>query len=89
MTILEYTGEVWAKEWYERVRAFTLRTMANTGHGVWRQAVDRFEDDIQRVGVSSKRKGNFHQPRCLMMNILSLQRMIDNRGNWLPWPTSH
>ncbi|MFC1552651.1 AGE family epimerase/isomerase, partial [Candidatus Latescibacterota bacterium] len=42
MTVLEYTGEVWAKEWYERAREYSIRTMANTGHGVWRQAVDRY-----------------------------------------------
>jgi mannose/cellobiose epimerase-like protein (N-acyl-D-glucosamine 2-epimerase family) len=76
MMILEHTGEVWAKEWYERTRAYVLRTMANTGHGVWRQAVDRKGRNIDRVGVSTKRKGNFHQPRMLMMNLLSLDRMI-------------
>lgn len=86
MTILEYTGEVWAKEWYERARRFTLRTMANTGHGVWRQAVDRQGNDVKRVGVSEKRKGNFHQPRCLMMNLLSLDRMIRSAGKRTPFP---
>jgi len=86
MAVLEYTGEVWAKEWYERARAFTLRCMANTGCGVWRQAVDRYGKDLKRVGVSSKRKGNFHQPRCLMMNLLSLDRMIHNAGKLTPFP---
>jgi hypothetical protein len=60
--------------------------MANTGHGVWRQAVDRSGKDVKRVGVSSKRKGNFHQPRCLMMNILSLDRMIANAGKLTRFP---
>ena len=86
MTILEYTGEVWAKEWYERARAYLLRTMANTPHGVWRQAVDRHGKNLQRVGVSPKRKGNFHQPRMLMMNLLSLDRMIQNSGRLTEFP---
>ncbi|OHB82423.1 MAG: hypothetical protein A2V98_24480 [Planctomycetes bacterium RBG_16_64_12] len=86
MSILEYTGEVWAKEWYERARAFALKTMANTGHGVWRQAVDRFGKDVKRVGVGSHRKDNFHPPRMLMMNLLSLQRMIANAGKLTPFP---
>jgi N-acylglucosamine 2-epimerase len=86
MTILEYTGEVWAKEWYDRTHAFTLRTMANTGHGVWRQAVDRQGNDLKRVGVSAHRKGNFHQPRMLMLNLLSLDRMIQNGGKLTPFP---
>ena len=80
MMILEHTGEVWAKEWYERVRTFTLRTMPIEGCGVWRQAVDRYGKDVKRVGISSKRKGNFHQPRYMMLNMLSLKRMIENRG---------
>jgi mannose/cellobiose epimerase-like protein (N-acyl-D-glucosamine 2-epimerase family) len=86
LTILEYTGEVWAKEAYERARAYTLKTMANTGHGVWRQAVDRYGKDLKRVGISPKRKGNFHQPRMLMKNILSLERMIHNAGKLTPFP---
>ncbi len=86
MTVLEYTGEVWAKEWYERARDYLLRTMANTPHGVWRQAVDRYGKDVKRVGVSPKRKGNFHQPRCLMLNLLSLQRMIKSGGRLTPFP---
>ena len=86
MTILEYTGEVWAKEWYGRTLDYTLRTMANTPHGIWRQAVDRQGKDLVRVGVSAKRKGNFHQPRFLMMNIQSLDRMIANEGKRTPFP---
>jgi len=86
MMILEYTGEVWAKEWYERARAFTLRTMPVEGHGVWRQAVDRRGKNIKREGISSKRKGNFHQPRMMMLNLLSLERMIANRDKCTPFP---
>jgi hypothetical protein len=57
-----------------------------TGHGVWRQAVDRYGKDLQKDGVSSKRKGNFHRPRCLMMNLLSLQRMMDHAGKPTAFP---
>ena len=85
MTTLEYTGDVWAKEWYERVRAFTHRTMT-TDHGVWRQAVDRFGENKKRSGISIYRKGNFHQPRHMMMNMLSLDRMIKNNGKLTPFP---
>ena len=76
MLVLEYTGEAWAKEWYEKVRAFTLRTMPCNVDGVWRQAVDRFGKDVHRVGLSTKRKDNFHQARFMMLNLLSLQRMM-------------
>ena len=74
MKIFESSGEEWAAEWYERARAFLLRTMT-TPYGVWRQAVDREGNEIHRAGISPYRKGNFHQPRCLMFNLLSLDRM--------------
>ena len=80
MTIYEQTGEVWAKEWYERCRRYCLKTMANTTHGIWRQAVDRFGKDKQRPGITIYRKENFHQIRYMMMNYLSLERMINNKG---------
>jgi N-acylglucosamine 2-epimerase len=80
MMILERAAQPWAGEWYERLRAFTLRTMPRPEHGVWRQAVDRLGKDVKRAGVSTKRKDNLHQARYLMLNLLSLERMIANAG---------
>jgi mannose/cellobiose epimerase-like protein (N-acyl-D-glucosamine 2-epimerase family) len=80
MMVLEHTGETWAKEWYERGREYCLRTMANTGNGIWRQAADRFGNDKQRPGISIYRKDNFHQVRYQMMNLLSIERMITNKN---------
>lgn len=85
MLTLEYTGDVWAIEWYERARDFTLRTM-QTPCGVWRQAVDRYGKDKQREGISIYRKCNFHQPRCLMYNLQNLERIIKNKGKLTPFP---
>jgi N-acylglucosamine 2-epimerase len=84
MMILEHTGEMWAKEWYERCREFSINTMANTGHGVWRQAVDRFGKDKQRPNITIYRKDNFHQIRYQMMNLLALEQMIKNKGKISP-----
>ncbi|MFC1508644.1 AGE family epimerase/isomerase [Candidatus Omnitrophota bacterium] len=85
MLTLEYTGDVWAIEWYERARKFTHRAMT-TDHGVWRQAVDRYGKDKKRAGISIYRKGNFHQPRYLVYNIMSLERMIKNKGKLTAFP---
>ena len=85
MLTLEYTGDVWAIEWYERAREFTLRTMP-TPCGVWRQAVDRYGKDKQREGISIYRKDNFHQVRYQMFNLLSLERIIKNKGKLTPFP---
>ncbi|MFC2087646.1 AGE family epimerase/isomerase, partial [Bacteroidota bacterium] len=59
MLILEYTGEIWAKEWYERAFRYIMDTMT-TDYGVWRQAVNRFGENKKRKEVSIYRKGNFH-----------------------------
>lgn len=86
MLVLEYTGQPWAKEWYDRTRAFALRALPSPAPGVWRQAVNRQGQDIQRAGISTKRKDNFHQVRYLMFNLLSLDRMLKNDGRPTPFP---
>ncbi len=70
----EHSGETWARELFERSWSYLQRTMT-TDHGVWRQAVDREGKDLQREGISIYRKGNFHQPRCLLYLMQALRRM--------------
>lgn len=76
MMIYEYSGETWAKVWYERARSYCIKYMANTDNGVWRQATDRLGKDKKRTGISPYRKDNFHQIRYLMMNLLAIERLI-------------
>ena len=38
--------------------------------------LDRQGKDLKRVGVSAKRKDNFHQARYQMLNLLSLNRLL-------------
>jgi N-acylglucosamine 2-epimerase len=78
LMVLEDSAAAWAAEWYERVRAYALKVMPVARHGVWRQAVDRFGKDVQRAGISANRKDNYHQARMLMLNLLSLDRMLKN-----------
>jgi mannose/cellobiose epimerase-like protein (N-acyl-D-glucosamine 2-epimerase family) len=85
MFVLQYTGESWAAEWYERIRQYALKTMPVPQHGVWRQAVDRFGKDMKRVGVSTNRKDNFHQARYLMLDLLALERILANSGRTTPF----
>lgn len=87
LLVLEYTGAAWAKEWYDRVAAYTLRTMPSVNPGIWRQAVDRRGKDVKRTGISSLRRDNFHPPRCFMLNLLRIQRMIDRGGILAPFPS--
>ena len=76
LMVFEHTGAAWARQWYERLRAYTLKVMPVAGLGVWRQAVDRQGKDLKRVGVSTKRKDNFHQARYLMLDLLCVKRML-------------
>lgn len=80
MTVLEHTGECWAKDWYERTWRYIKKTFCR-GIGAWEQAVNRYGEPISREkwGIHPMRRGNYHQPRFLMMNILSLDRMINKR----------
>ena len=71
---LEESGESWAQEWFQKSWSYLQKTMI-TDTGVWRQAVDRRGSDKQREGISIYRRGNFHQPRCLMYMIQILQRL--------------
>jgi mannose/cellobiose epimerase-like protein (N-acyl-D-glucosamine 2-epimerase family) len=80
LMILENTNDPWASHWYGRVRDYALRTMPVAQHAVWRQAVDRRGKDRKRVGVSTKRKDNFHQARYMMLDMLCLERMIGHGG---------
>ncbi|MDP2984799.1 MAG: hypothetical protein Q8O92_15880 [Candidatus Latescibacter sp.] len=45
-----------------------------TGNG------ENLENDVQREGIPTIRKDNFHPARYMMLNILSLDRMIKNEG---------
>lgn len=84
--ILEYTGESWAQEWYERVRIYSIQRFA-TDYGVWRQTVDRFGKEIKPVGILEKTRDIYHQSRWLMLNLLCLDRLIDQKGNPSPQRT--
>ncbi len=62
-----------------------MRTVADNGIGVWAQAAGRQGDLVDRASYHTMRKGNFHQPRYMMLNILRLERMIANGGRLTPF----
>lgn len=80
LTVLEYTGADWARYYYNKAFEFTLRTMPKPRHSVWRQAVDRQGHGIKRPEFSIYCKDNFHQPRFLMLSLLSLDKLIKSNG---------
>jgi len=88
--IIEYTGECWAKEFYDRLYPYIIKTY-DTDWGVWKQSVNRLGGPVSRELYirkrwHPKRKGNFHQARAMMYNMLSFDRMIHNKGKLTPFP---
>jgi mannose/cellobiose epimerase-like protein (N-acyl-D-glucosamine 2-epimerase family) len=78
MYVYEHTGALWAKEWYERVYNFVQEKASLKKHGLklWNIYADRkmtFEPHYNRIG-------NYHHPRELMLNLLSIERIISNNG---------
>ncbi|MFH1267891.1 MAG: AGE family epimerase/isomerase [Planctomycetota bacterium] len=76
--VIEHTGADWAKEWFSRIFAYVHETFPLKKHGyalwdLWPDRKGTFVEHYERVG-------NFHHPRHLMLNLLSIQRMIERAG---------
>ena len=68
----------WAKEWFGKVFNFVQDKypLKKHGYALWDFWPDRkvaFVEHYSRVG-------NFHHPRHLMLNLLSIERMIGRSG---------
>ena len=78
MTLLELTGDPWAKKWFGKMYAYVRDTfyLKQRGLPLWMFNGDRkvtFRPHASRVGI-------FQQPRHLMLNLLALDRIIKNGG---------
>lgn len=76
--IVEHTGAAWAREMFHRMNDYVREKfiLKRYGFPLWMHAADRkatFERHSNRVE-------NFHHPRHLMLNLLSIQRMIQRKG---------
>ena len=76
--IIEHTGAQWAKEIFEKMYPYVINKypLQQYGYSLWNNSADRkvtFEAHTTRVG-------NFHHPRHLMLNLLSIERMISRKG---------
>jgi len=76
--MIEHTGDPWALEWFDTMYRYVLDKYPLEKHGfaLWNIGGDRkvtFVKDGARVE-------NYHHPRHLMLNILSLERIIKAGG---------
>lgn len=73
--IAEHTGEKWAQECFAETLEYVHQKFDRPENAFWLAAGDRKLDEYPRV-----RAEHYHHPRHLMLNLLSLNRMISRKG---------
>ncbi len=81
LLIYAHEQSEWAREWYDLTWNY-VKDHFCLGTGAWEQAVDRRgrPQSREKWGIDPNRRGNFHQPRFLMMAIMRLNRMLGETG---------
>ncbi len=81
MMIIERTGAPWAKEMFDQMYRHVRDKYPLKSHGspLWMYASDR-QVTYEAFSRMPKRVENYHHPRHLMLNLLSLERMIRRPG---------
>lgn len=79
MLIVERRGYEWAGEMFQRMNRYVREKYVLKNHGspLWMYASDR-KATYEAFLKMPKRVENFHHPRHLMLNLLSLERMLRN-----------
>ena len=75
--IYEKNGADWAREMFSRAYEYVLKTypLKKYGSPVWMYAGNR-KVEFEEFKTRPKRIENYHHPRHLMLNLLSLERML-------------
>ncbi len=78
MFMIEKTGDLWAYQWFEKMYKYVIDTypLNKYGYSLWNIEGDRKVTFVKE----GTRIENYHHPRHLMLNILSLERIIKNKG---------
>jgi len=81
LTIIEKTGARWAIEMFDRMYEYVRKNYLLQSHDspLWMYATDR-KASFEAFSKMPKRVENYHHPRHLMLNLVSLERMI-KRGS--------
>lgn len=81
LMIVEHTGADWARELFHRTFDYVQKTFPLKQHGspLWMYAGNR-RVEFDEFKTRPRRVENYHHPRHLMLNLLSLERMIKHSG---------
>lgn len=79
--VIEHMGAQWARDWFARTWSYVQEKFPLKQHGspVWMYAGNR-KVEFEEFKTRPKRIENYHHPRHLMLNLLSLERMIKRGG---------
>jgi len=78
LIVIEYTGEQWAYEWYDRVYNYVIETfpLEKYGYRLWNIGGDR----KMTFRKESVRIENYHTPRHLMRSIQLLEKIREKNN---------
>jgi N-acylglucosamine 2-epimerase len=78
LCMIEHTADPWALEWFDRMYGYVLEKfpLAKHEHPLWDAGGDRKMTYVE----NAVRVENYHHPRHLMLNILSLERIMSAGG---------
>jgi mannose/cellobiose epimerase-like protein (N-acyl-D-glucosamine 2-epimerase family) len=79
--IYEKTGANWARQMFNQMFEYVQKTfpLKKYGSPIWMYAGNR-KVEFEEFKTRPKRIENYHHPRHLMLNLLSLERMIKRNG---------
>jgi len=82
LLLIEHTGDPWAFQWFEKTFKYVMENypLKKYGYSLWNIGGDRKMTFVKE----SIRIENYHHPRHLMLNILSLERIINAGGKVVP-----
>jgi len=85
MSMIEHTADPWAFNWFEKTFNYVMDNypLQKYGYPLWNIGGDRKMTFVKE----SERIENYHHPRHLMLNILSLERIL-KAGNRSSFPES-
>lgn len=75
MLMIEHLNDPWAKEVFTELDAWVREKFVRPGHRFWIISGNRTVDQY-----NPNRAGNYHHPRHLMLNLLSIERMLERNG---------
>lgn len=73
--LIEHTADTWAKQCFEETYYYIQDKFVNSAYAFWISAGNRKLTEFQKV-----RAEHYHHPRHLMLNLLSLNRIIERGG---------